>query len=298
MKQSIKLTILFLFFLACGDPTSDVQSDLDQGQNYEAKIVFDAYLIVNQKAEHIFIRRNLPVGSSLSGNQNLASAEVILSDGTDRDTLIFESDSTGFYSNHPSFQSIAAGKTYNLSVSATIDGKMLHAKSSTTTPTGNLNSQLFEPDGTTSLSTIPYYNDDREVTLEFSPSASAAFYVMYFIPEDNRFERLVKDHVLGPFEKEDYDDNKGFKYLSDDIFTLGSVARYKRKVPWRRLFFYSKYELILFAGDQNFKDFYYTFDDVKDLDGNLSEPNFNITGDGIGVFASAISDTLTFTITE
>ncbi|MBI2419393.1 MAG: hypothetical protein HYV28_16140, partial [Ignavibacteriales bacterium] len=50
-----------------------------------------------------------------------------------------------------------------------------------------------------------------------------------------------------------------------------------------------------FAGDLNFKN-YLLSADSQEPDGNFHEPVQIFTGDGIGVFASAVKDTLVFSI--
>ena len=64
------------------------------------------------------------------------------------------------------------------------------------------------------------------------------------------------------------------------------------KIFWFDLWFYGSYEVIVYAADKNFIDFLRTFDEVQADDGNFNEPAFNIEGDGIGVFGSAIADTV------
>ena len=298
LKNSIELIIITFFIFSCGDSTADIQKDLDGGNSskqYEEKIVLDAYLIVNQAVEHLFIRRNIPTGYAFNGITVLSNAEVILTDGTTTDTLVFDTDTTGFYSNHPNFQSVKEATTYSITVHATINGKNLTAKSSTTTPSGVLQSNLYKADGATLLNTIPYLNNDDEIQLKFTPIPNAAFHVMYFIAESHEYSDLVQDHFFGPFE----DENDYPGYIStEEILNLGNVAEYQRAIPWINFYFYSKYQFIIYAGDENFKNFYFTYSNVKDIDGNLSEPEFNITGDGIGIFGSAIMDTLSFTITK
>jgi hypothetical protein len=61
---------------------------------------------------------------------------------------------------------------------------------------------------------------------------------------------------------------------------------------WQDFRFYDDYEIIMYAADKNYKDFFITYQNVVELDGNFHEPKFNIEGDGIGVFGSIIADTV------
>ena len=60
--------------------------------------------------------------------------------------------------------------------------------------------------------------------------------------------------------------------------------------------FYANYRVIVYGGDKNFKDYFITAGRVQQFDGNFIEPEFHLTGDGIGVFGSAVRDTVTFSI--
>jgi hypothetical protein len=65
---------------------------------------------------------------------------------------------------------------------------------------------------------------------------------------------------------------------------------------WFQIWFYGPYRLVLYAGDENFYHFFATHRTVQSVDGNLHEPLFHIEGDGIGVFGSAVIDTLSLNI--
>jgi hypothetical protein len=53
---------------------------------------------------------------------------------------------------------------------------------------------------------------------------------------------------------------------------------------------------VVYAFDKNYKDFLITHDQVQEIDGNFHEPEFHFEGDGIGVFGSAIADTVQITV--
>ncbi|MCC7431702.1 hypothetical protein IT568_12735, partial [bacterium] len=107
---------------------------------------------------------------------------------------------------------------------------------------------------------------------------------------DNIFADLDAEDVL-----KDFDD---FKYSYDATlnFTEDPTKVLKKEVEWFYTWFYGNYRLIWFAGDKNFKDFVVTYGDVQEEDGNFHEPAFHLEGDGIGVFGSALADTVYFKI--
>lgn len=62
------------------------------------------------------------------------------------------------------------------------------------------------------------------------------------------------------------------------------------------LYFYTRYRIIIYAADRNFRDFQATHEVTQGADGNHHEPAFHIDGDGIGVFGSAVVDTAYFEV--
>ena len=61
---------------------------------------------------------------------------------------------------------------------------------------------------------------------------------------------------------------------------------------WFILWFYSRYEIVVYAVDENYQHFLQTYDEVQEADGNFHEPEFAIEGDGIGVFGAMVPDTM------
>ena len=68
------------------------------------------------------------------------------------------------------------------------------------------------------------------------------------------------------------------------------------RVNWFGLPFVGRYRAIVYAADGNFKDFFLTHATVQDIDGNFHEPILHVEGDGVGVFGSAIVDTVYFEV--
>ena len=123
---------------------------------------------------------------------------------------------------------------------------------------------------------------------------------MSIVALDASLETFIEDNPF-ELEKEDLEDEtdlfEQLKYESD--WTQSSFE--SSDISWHEIFwfdtwFYGRYRAIMYAGDQNFKYYFTTHEDVQDIDGNLYEPKFNIDGDGIGVFGSFIADTVYFEI--
>lgn len=73
---------------------------------------------------------------------------------------------------------------------------------------------------------------------------------------------------------------------------------YSYKVENFKLWFYGRYTITAYTGDKNFKDFVLSASNVKEIDGNFHEPVVDLEGDGIGVFASAIKNSIRFRLVE
>ena len=63
-------------------------------------------------------------------------------------------------------------------------------------------------------------------------------------------------------------------------------------LDWINIWFYGNYRIIVYACDENFRLYVLTYKNVQEFDGNFHEPRINIDGDGIGIFGSAIADTV------
>ena len=91
-----------------------------------------------------------------------------------------------------------------------------------------------------------------------------------------------------------------YKFRDGEISNLNSYLNisYPFVLNLRDTWFYSSYTIIAYAGDSNFKNYFMTAPAVQEFDGNFHEPIQIFQGDGIGVFASAIRDTIKFTLVK
>jgi hypothetical protein len=295
-KIAFKLLLLPVIFIACGE------SVLDLGDNtYEPKIVIDGYIMPNQRVKNIRISRNFPLNKNIDiMDFPLSDADVFVTDLQSNISypLRFNIGQLGFEYRGKELQ-ISYGNSYQLSVTANIDGKKLQATSSTTVPS---NGFAIDKE-TSSLTPMTYREKDpsgniKNFSVTFEHSSSTDFYALSIIALEASPNNFIDD-APGHIEKDDLDDDliNILKYEAQWAQTsFDPNGKTKIEILWFSTWFYGEYRAILYAGDNNFKQYFLTHNDVQDIDGNLYEPNFFINGDGIGVFGSAIADTVYFTV--
>ena len=100
-------------------------------------------------------------------------------------------------------------------------------------------------------------------------------------------------------EKEYDEDIERFTFNTTWIQNTPTSAGYSiLKLFWFDFYFYSDYEIIVYAVDENYRKYLQTFQDVREPDGNFHEAAFSFEGDGIGVFGSYIADTTFISVTR
>jgi hypothetical protein len=147
--------------------------------------------------------------------------------------------------------------------------------------------------------TLSYYQRDTNgniinFNIGFERSPGTNFYLVTILALDADVNTFVYDN---PFTEETPEDVAGdlddFRYnygwIQDTPTTPGQSSM---EIFWFDLWFYSRYEVILYAADKNYQDFLKTYNEVREIDGNYHEPVFHIEGDGVGVFGSAVIDTV------
>ena len=297
IKQIKGLTGILLGFLlltACGTPLISVDES-----TYEPKIVINGFLIPGNPISKIKIDRNFPLGQTIDKNEiPLSQAQVQITDvaADSAYRLSYNPDSAWFEYNGNDLN-IVSGKSYRLDVTATVDGRQLQASSVTTIPEegmkidrnasvfGNLTYRQMGADGKL-ISPVVVYEQ----------SGNAAFYLLSISALDAGFSSFIYENPMG--QKLEKMLERGRK-----IEDLQYGGKWKRpdnendgasfiEVNWFRIWFYGPYRLVLYAGDQNYYHYYNTYNNVMGMDGNLHEPIFDIKGDGIGVFGSAVTDTV------
>lgn len=281
IKNSIMIFVLALILIGCGDPEIDLTS-----AQYEPKIVVEGYLYPGESIKEIIITRNFPLNSVIDSTKLiLFDAVVKINDKL----LTFNPLKLSFEDNSTI---IEYGKSYELKVYAKIDGKELFASSITTVPVQGFNIHEYD------LGTKRYMIDP--ISFTFTPSPSNDFYAMSVMPDSANLDNFIYDNPFEPGisrdDLEKYFNNFRFQAVYLSNVNVNSPTPITHTLKGFDTWFYSSYKLIMYSGDKNFKDFFVTAKRVEEFDGNFHEPVMNFTGDGIGVFASAIKDTLVFKI--
>lgn len=290
-------SIIFLFFVsalltACGEGTVDT-ADF----SYNPKIVIQGTLIPGQIAQ-VRLRRNVPLNVIADPNDMIlrnANAEIIDEDGN---SFLMRHNTVNQMYEAGQLR-VDYGKTYTLQVQAVIDGKDLSATSTTTVP-----QQGFEVlEEKSRLGSMVYRSRDAlgglinfSIVVERSPGTD--FYPASVTSLNADTSSFIYDNPFADLDSDDVlDDLIDFKYnytwIQDAPLTAGeSFIDIFSFFTW----FYGDYQVVVYAGDRNFKDFLLTFEQIQEIDGNFHEPALHIDGDGIGYFASAIADTAYFTV--
>jgi len=292
------IVFLFCFILSSIFSCGKTSVSIDE-RTYEPKIVIIGYLYPNQPITAIRISRNFPIGTVIDKTQiALRDANVQLTDLADVRTyqLVYNPDSA-FFEYRGTELKIGYGNSYRLDVAATIENTYLEASSVTTVPQKGLMINLEH----SIYGAMPYrlQNENREIIsprVVFEQSPDASFYLLSMDAMDASLETFIYENPFGFDIQEALDGGatiNDFKYRARWTRPENKSGDYSIiEVNWFLIWFYGRYRLLLYAGDQNFFHFYNTHRNVQEIDGNLHEPLFDIDGDGIGVFGSAVTDTI------
>ncbi|RJP72375.1 MAG: DUF4249 family protein [Ignavibacteriales bacterium] len=295
IKYLVVLVIGLLSLAGCGEGKVDISE-----AEYEPKIVVDAYIYPGKKVELVYITRNVPLDKNFDLSKVLLTdANARITDLTDGKIYMLEYNPSKLsYEYNGSDLAIQNGKSYKLEVEATIDGKNLRTSSVTTVPLNGFNINKLDPE------VMKYRLTDendivKKINVSFSPAANAEIYgisitalnptIKNFIYDNAYHSDLDTNDVI-----EDFDSYKQQMYWLQN--SKNDATQLDIDVEWHAIWFYTDYRVIIYAGDKNFKDFLLTHKNVQEMDGNFHEPKLHLEGDGIGVFASAIPDTVYFRI--
>jgi hypothetical protein len=279
--------VLLVSIAGCGDPVVDINS-----VKYEPKISVEGYLFCGEAVKDIRIRRNFKIGTRvdsgylcLTPNENKVTATI---NGA---RLNFDPVKKTYYNNQLSIEN---GKTYQIEIRAEIDGNQLYTSSKTTTPQKGFS--VINRD----LGTVKYRQSPLEV--EFTTSPGTDLYIFSIIPDSAGVKNFIYDNPYLPeLDSSDVsDDFNNYRFQANTVADINSYNDniYCFKVKGYDTWFYSPYTMTVYAGDKNFRYYLFTAQDVKEFDGNFHEPIQIFEGDGIGVFASAIKETVHFRITR
>ncbi|UCH66695.1 MAG: DUF4249 family protein [Ignavibacterium sp.] len=283
LKTIIALAV-FLLLASCGDPQVDIT-----GVGYQSKIAVQGYVYPNEEIKNIRITRNFPLETMINPEDLiLTPSKNSVEIKVNGIALQFDVHTQTYYTN-----AITAnfGETYLLEVSAIIDGEQLQTTSATTVPLEGFS--LLTKD----LGTVIYRTP---IEFQFTPSPGTDFYAFSIIPDSASVDNFIYDNPYFPnLERQDVEDDlNSFRFQFDLVINVesspGSIREYE--ILGLDTWFYSTYQVIVYAGDKNFKDYVLTASNVQQFDGNFIDPRMYFDGDGIGVFGSAIRDTLTFNL--
>lgn len=295
---TIILISIALLLNSCGKTSVTIDE-----RTYEPKIVIIGYLYPERPVTNIQISRNFPVGTTIDKNQiALSEANVLLTDVVSNGVYELTYDPVTFAFEYAEDDlDIGYGKTYRLDVSAVVDGSELFASSTTTVP-----NQGLEIDRESSVHGNLFYRETDETgkliqpQVAYKQSENSSFFLLSISALDASIETFIyenpfgfdiKDALEGDAEIENFQYSARWTKPENQIDGLSII-----EISWFQLWFYSPYRLVLYAGDANFYHFFSTHRSVQKVDGNLHEPLFHIDGDGIGVFGSAVIDTLSLNI--
>lgn len=297
-EYSSILILTILLLSSCGKTSVTIDE-----RTYEPNIVINGYLYPEKPVSNIQITRNFPIGTTIDKNQiALSEASVNL---TDIETnIVYEltyNPNTFAYEYIKEDLEIDYGKSYRLDISANIDNSDLQASSTTTVPEKGL-----EIDRENSIFGDLFYRETDETGKLITPqvaykqSENSAFYLLSISALDADIHTFIYENPFGldindVLEEEGKIEN--FQYHAKWTRPENQNGGFSiMEISWFQIWFYGPYRLVLYAGDENFYHFYNTHRNVQNIDGNLHEPIFHIDGDGIGVFGSAVIDTLSLNI--
>jgi hypothetical protein len=295
LSEAGRLFILLTgLLISCGKTSVSIDKS-----TYEPKIVIIGYLYPEKPVTAIRISRNFPIGTMIDKeNAPLSTADVHLTDiAANMSYPLYFNSALACFEYIGTDLFIDYGKAYRLDVSASIDNNRLTASAVTVVPEKGL--KIIREQ---SIYGDLFYRQKDERSMIISPrvafeqSPDASFYLLSISALNAGLGSFIYENPFG-FDIQDALDGgatiNDFKYRAKWTRPENKSGNYSIiEINWFLLWFYGSQRLILYAGDQNFYHFYNTHRNVQEIDGNLHEPLFDIDGDGIGVFGSAITDTL------
>jgi hypothetical protein len=280
--------------------------DIDK-DTYEPKIVVEGYLFPGQTPGNIRLSRNYALEQQIEMNELfLDNARATITDVAANKSYDLEFNGATLAYHYPGTDwVIEAGKSYRLDVVAAIEGQEVVTSSTTHVPEAGFGIQREE----SLLGPINYSEDlpnDKKMRLVYDRSPSTDSYILSVVALDASLESFIEDNIFGidkdRFDEWDDTDELQFfnflKYQYQWHQTPMGPGRSQLDIEYFTTWFFSRYRVILYAADENFADYLLTHDQIQEIDGNLLEPEFHFQGDGIGVFGSAIADTVFVEVRE
>ncbi|MCX7876537.1 MAG: DUF4249 family protein [Melioribacteraceae bacterium] len=293
--KRIIILLITIFIFSCG------QSVVELEDTFEPKIVVEAFIYPNQKVNDISITKNFPLNTAPNAQELIIrDAKVTITDlKTNKEYNLVFNSKTFCYEYNSNDLIIEYDREYQLKVNATIYGKNLTAISKTKTPQKGF---AIVKEKTVS-GTLSYRQKDengfvKNLPLVFKISEGTSFYPVSIVALDASEPNFIYDNAYREVKKEDViKDLDNFKFRQRQIFNVNSSGSfYEYEITWTAIWFYGRYRMVVYAADENYRQFSLTYRNVQEFDGNFHEPKITIQGDGIGVFASMIADTVYFSI--
>ncbi len=284
-KLSAFLIIPLLLLNACQGNVSITEA------TYQAKIVIQGILVPGQLPQ-IAMRRNFPLNDPLIEPTEipLADASATITDDAGTEYALTYNPETRYY-EAPQLN-VEHGRTYTLNANATIEGQALQASAETIVPDAGF--KIMEEKSLLGSRIYPPQGDGVDFNIVFERSPSTGYYLVSIVavdPDtsnyiyDNPFNDLAPIDVIEDFEEWKYN----YYWIQNRPLTAGESMTEIRSLY---LYFYANYRIVMYAADRNFRDFQTTHEVTQGADGNHHEPAFHVDGDGIGVFGSAVVDTV------
>ncbi|OGU55340.1 MAG: hypothetical protein A2V66_03955 [Ignavibacteria bacterium RBG_13_36_8] len=284
-KYFVLMLVVAGMLSSCGDPVVDINETV-----YTSKIAVNGFLYPNEPVKDIFITRNFEINTPIDTTTLFLTPQTNAAVVKINDILLQFDQATKTYFNNNI--NVEYGTTYRLDIEAVVDGIQLNTYCYTTTP--NEGFRVLDND----LDTLKYRQSD--IMINFFPSPGTTFYVFSIIADSASYDNFITNNPLLPnYPEDEFNLNyNSFRFQWNMLLNINSYSQDPIEFQIRDFdtWFYSSYKVIVYAGDENFKDYFLTAKRVQQFDGNFIEPEFHFAGDGIGVFGSAIRDTVTFTL--
>lgn len=296
------IIMLAMIIGGCGDATMEPTNE-----GYEPKIVVEGYLHAGKNIERIHITRNFPVNADLSKISLIPAPEKTTVCVTELETdkiyyLEFEQGESNqledYYWTYKGTDFVVQnGKKYQLDVQTVIDDVTLNASSITTVPEKGFDILSINE------KSLKYRFEDtngdlQHFQVQINRSKGTSFYAAAIEALNPSIESFIYDNPYEEIKQEDVD-------LIDDALTHEVIHHTPETsgtsqftFDWHNFKFYDLYRIIIYAADENYKDYLITYQNVMEMNGNFHEPKFNVEGDGIGIFASFDADTIYCQVTN
>ncbi len=265
MTKQIKILItgiLLLIASGCGNNSVELEN------TYEPKLVIQALIFPGQKVDGIFVTRNIPI------NTNPDPLSVVISNADLRITDLQTNQEYKLSFNAQKFSYeykkddlvIQYDRSYKLSINGYVDGKLLSGYSITKTPKRGfsiIKSKTISGD-------IKYRELDntgyvKPIPVNFNISEGTIFYPISLVALDASVDNFIYDNAYRQVERKDVIEKlDNFKYQQRQLQNInpeGKVIEYD--LNWTPIWFYSKYRMIIYAGDENFRQFSLTYRGVQ-----------------------------------